>query len=542
MFNELKTNPNRNKIIWDILDELIIGEEYNKKVIYYTLASAKLTERGKTAPLGLYITGSSSSGKTHMVRECMKLFPESMLIKLGGASEKALRYMDGFLEPMEEFGKDEKGNWIKYKKIIDFTGKILWFLEDTGGEKTFSDIRPILSRDQKEIRFTTTVKGKDSQGGEKFQNQEVYIRGCPSFVTTSTKSEILSETGTRVIQISPDETKDQSQRIVKNKLLYESSYFKEPNFKPYQLFMEGLESKDVWVPFTDLLELPLNNLNIRRDIDKIITLIKVNALINQKDRREIVLKGNRVLVATMEDFFEAMGVILPVIKPTLLNIPKKVVNFYEWVIFKKNLNPEFELVTTNISRETRLSQSTVRTYCKTLEDSGKLLLVGKEGHANKYELMPSDDSTATAVTKNPVAVENQIIDSQGLKTSSMLTATAVTKNPVAAYLWVRSLEKTELLLNLYVSKLYSKATITDLLLYMYFPVAVKRYANFDTTEVVERFKASQPSPVTVGDGSGGYELFGCLECGLKLEKYKLDIEGKCPLCSTTKKVDRRKTK
>lgn len=417
--------------IWKVLDDLIVGEEQNKKILFYIMLSTKLKERGKTAPLGCYITGDSAGGKTHLVREVSKLFPDRMKLFFGGSSGKTLRYLDGKLEPLEEYGKNENGEWKRWKKIVDLSGKILWFLEDVGSEEVFKDLRPILSRDQKEIHFTTVVKNRSKKGGEFYGNQDVYIRGCPSFVTTSTKGEILKETGTRVIQLSPDESKEQSRKIVKSKYEKEKFYWEEENYEDIHDFIDSLESKDVYVCFGDLLEFPLDNLNIRRDFDKIINLVKVSALLNQKDRKEITLKGKPVLVATTEDLCIILDLILPILKPTLMNLPKKLVTFYDWLIQYKEQHPEFELTNTNIAKVKGLSQPAVRNYCWNLVNSGKLLMT-KEGSVNYYEIYNKEYNNVTNVTKDMVTL-NMIVRS--LKSSEFAISGSVTKTIDIIYLW-----------------------------------------------------------------------------------------------------------
>ena len=495
---KLINNPMRNEEIWKVLDELIIGEDNNKKMLFYVLLSAKLKEKGRTSPLGIYITGSSSGGKTHMVRETLKLFPREMKIVLGGISEKGLRYMEGHLEPIEYEGKNKEGEWKKWRKIIDFTGKILWFLEDTGGEKALSDVRPILSRDQKEIHFTTTVKGKTAKG-ERFMNQDVFIRGCPSFITTSTKSQILAETGTRVIQISPDESREQSQKIIEDKLKKEMECFTEPDYKPFQYFISNLESKNVWVAFTDLLNLPVFSLNIRRDIEKILNLIKVNCILNQRDRKEIVLGGEKYLVATLDDFFDVMDIALPILKPTLFNIPKKMLTFYEWMMNKRKEDENFQFVTTNISKELKLAQSTVRIYCKGLEDVGKILLTGKEGNANRYEILENDDLPATNATLKVVTPD------------SLIT----------------SFEKVESWLKLTATKSYKGDALFSYLLSIFsFRVTPKKSNDFDSTAFEDFIKAK--SNVSVS----GVAFRECKRCGLKSPPAILNADGECDICQS----------
>lgn len=373
---KLKDNPFRIEEFWTVLDELIVGEENNKKILFYNMLSAKLP-----TPNGTIIVGSASSGKTHMVRETIKLLPDGMKMPIGGMSKKGLIHMKGNLNP------------VTFEKTIDLTGKVLWFLEESGGEESYAYLRPILSRDQEEIRFEIPTKKRSKKGSEFFSNEIIIIKGCPAYVTTSTKEKRLAETGTRVFLLSPDESREQNNRIVKAKINGKRFMKEKIDLEPFKQFIRELKSYDVWIPFADIIDINTLNLNVRRDIDKIFSLINTHVLINQEERYKISIKGKEYLIANLDDYFYILKILLPVIKPTLLNLPKKVLDFYD-KLFTFDTD---ELTHKNISLALKMNQNTVRTYCWELVQAGYLVFE-KEKRENVYQVIDNTSQSLPFVT------------------------------------------------------------------------------------------------------------------------------------------------
>lgn len=400
----LKNNPYRIKEVWDILDKLIVGEENNKKVIFYNLLSCKLPQ-----PNGTIVVGNSSSGKTHMVRETIKMIPKHMVRPIGGMSKKALIHMKGQVNP------------INHEKIIDLTGTILWFLEETGGEESYDYLRPILSRDQEEIRFELPTKKKGKGGSEFFQNDVIIVKGCPAYITTSTKESRLAETGTRVFLLSPDESKEQSDKIVKKKIENQKFIQDDIDFAPFHQFIRELKTYDVWIPFADIIDINTQNLNVRRDIDKIFALLKSHVLFNQEDHYKVIIKGKEYLIATINDYIYVMDILLPIIKPTLFNLPKKIIDFYEKLCVTNCI-----LTHKDISLALGMNQNTVRNYCWELVIAGYLVF-RKDGRENVYEIVPDKKDVLPSVTLKEIT--QNMIDISRESTKQWLIQ-SVTENQV----------------------------------------------------------------------------------------------------------------
>lgn len=483
--NKFHNNPNRIKEVENMLDQLIVNERENKMVIFFNLLSCKLEQ-----PNGTIITGEASSGKTHLVREVLKLFPKDWKMIFGGMTKKALIHMKGKME----VDKDGE-SIIEKRKVIDLTGKILWFLEDTGGEDGFVLLRPILSRDQKEIRYELPTKKRSKGGNEFFMNDVIIVKGCPAFITTSTKIERLPETGTRVFQLSPNETKEQSSAVVRFKLNVKRFLIKQPDFTEIKEYLTSLQQFKVWIPFTDMMYFLCDQLNVRRDIDKIIALTETVTLFNQHDRKTIVINDETYLVATLPDYLIAMEYAGKVLNPTLYNLPKKVLDFYD--IIKKKMGDGF--THKQVADELYISQNTVRNYCWQLYLIGKLSKI-KESGQNHYYFQKEAQNDVTPVTLKKVTpdiIARSLVDTKEFLKKGVTEKCIYIGNNTLQYIY-------------------------SLLLYI-FSVTVEQMSDFDTTSL--QSVVDDVILLKVTDGN----THTCISCGTPT-KY-LNDDNKCPICS-----------
>ena len=482
-------NPKRIEEVWNMLNKLIVGEKENKRVLFYNFISSFLDH-----PNGTLVLGEASGGKTHMVREVLKLFPDEMKIIVGGMSKKALihRKPDN-ITPQRE-------------REIFLYNKILWFLESKGSEESYDILRPILSRDQKEIRYELPTKKKSKEPGhegEYFENEVIIIKGCPSFVTTSTKIEVLPETGTRVFTLMMDESREQNARVLNFKSHKKQFLINDPDFKPIQHYIENLKQYKIWIPFADIINISSEHLNVRRDIDKIYALIEAHVLFNQVDRQTVVINGEEYLPAYLEDYFYILDIILPIINPTLVNIPKKILDFYEVIRKKVKCGDLPRLTHKDISLKTHYNQGTTKAYCWQLVESGKLVKE-KEGNVNIYYLRESDenDVSVTIVTRERVT-PSMIHTSLESAISTMLTT--VTQN-----------ERGPPNLYDFLSKVYS------------FSVTLVTDAYFTNTSLIDLIDTViKKSYTTV---TNGYTPKAhCISCDGRSPPFIL-IKGKCEIC------------
>lgn len=492
----LVSNPERIEKVWEALDNLVVGEDDNKKIMFYVGLSAKLAN-----PTGLLVSGDASIGKTHLVRETLKLFPPEMVMAIGGQSKRTMRHEAGTIGPDGE-------------NIVDLSGKILWFLEDKGGEDNYEDLRPILSRDQEEIRFKTVAKKKTKEGSETHGIDTTIIRGCPAFVTTSTKIERMPETGTRLIALTPDESSGQSERVLDFKRRKHQFPRAKSSFRAFHQFIRELECLKVWVPFADLIDLGSGQVNVRRDYDKIVTIIKCHALFNQKDRARVFIHGEEYLVAKLEDYLYTLRYILPVIAPTLYNLPKKIIDFYRALVQLQESYLLTELTHRNIAEKMDgLNQNSVRNYCYELVGAG-WLIKEKEHGQNKYALKGLGSGNkrvldVASVTLNRVSLH--MISRSAKSTFSFINKGVTEKKCIQGAPFVNG-----------VNYSFSSA----LVYYVYFfRVTPSNLLNIDELELISVINDVTGSKVST------VSLLECSKCGLKSPPAVLNESGLCDICS-----------
>lgn len=161
-------------------------------------------------PQNLGIMGLTSEGKTYVVMECVKLFPEENLIILGGASPTSFLYQKGVLvdkynQPIEDmltelysnlrttFDKKEKEDIkVRIRKLladskmfIDFTHKIVIFLESPSME-LWQRMKTLLSHDKMDIDFQVTDKG--SKG---LKTRKIVLHNWPATIFCQPKGSLV---------------------------------------------------------------------------------------------------------------------------------------------------------------------------------------------------------------------------------------------------------------------------------------------------------------------------------------------------------------
>lgn len=165
------------------LEHLIKRDDIAKVVAFLTQFSTYLLDD----QLNLIIASLSSTGKTHILLNISKLFPEEDVLILGYSSPKAF---------FHELGALDKS---KNKIFINLKRKNLIFLDQPHPE-LLTKLRPLLSHDKKEIEVKIT--DKNQRGGN--ITKTVVIQGFPAVSFATTYLKLDEQEITRVLIISPD--------------------------------------------------------------------------------------------------------------------------------------------------------------------------------------------------------------------------------------------------------------------------------------------------------------------------------------------------
>ena len=215
-------------------------------------------------PLGLIILARSGAGKSTVQDAVCDFVPEECLVKYTRITGQALFY------------KEEDA----------LVNKVLAIEEDTGAEAAVYAIRNLQSSQVLTIAATRT----DPATG-KLRTDAYRVKGPVFIMLTTTNPEALDyETRNRFLEVTVDESHEQTARILKAQreedtldgLLRQAE--RERITRLHQNAQRLLRALKVLNPFAGKLTYPAHGLKMRREQKKYLTLLKAVALLHQYQR------------------------------------------------------------------------------------------------------------------------------------------------------------------------------------------------------------------------------------------------------------------
>ena len=243
------------------------GEERAAKLLYLVLTS-RLLDR----PVSVAVKGPSSAGKSHLVQQVLKFFPDRAYYALTGMSERALAYSQ---EPLAH--------------------RFLVLYEAAGlqGELASYFLRSLLTEGR--LRYVT-VEGTPEGPREKVIERE----GPTGLITTTTAIRLHPENETRLFSIPVTDTPEQTRRILLAQAEDPDDSVDLTPLLELQTWLEVGERR-VTIPFGPALAdaIPPVDVRLRRDIPAVFNLIKAHALLHQWDRER---DDSGRIIATLQDY------------------------------------------------------------------------------------------------------------------------------------------------------------------------------------------------------------------------------------------------
>jgi hypothetical protein len=263
------------------LDNIIAGEDENKKTVFVLLLSGK-----KWVPAYLkamiIISGEPAAGKTTLM-EIAKIFHTK---EVGRFSKHALDYSD--LENYEVL-------MIKELGVMD--------KEDYG----VSTLKFLSTDDQ---GYSAEVVEKGESGGWKTARYNI---PAITVITSTTRVDLDSQLERRGWLVNPDETSSQTKkirelkaRVEKERMLVAAEKMKitskDRSLLVLKALVNSLEQIDVIVPFPKALMefLGEDHLRVRGDYDKIISVCKLYGFLKQRTLLKVKV-GDKTLGVLMPD-------------------------------------------------------------------------------------------------------------------------------------------------------------------------------------------------------------------------------------------------
>jgi len=310
-------------------------------------------------PLSEIITGHSGSGKNESIRAVSSLFPEGWVFEFTTSTPEAIKYIP----------EDFSGTIIIYELagIRSETGSL--GLRSIGEGKGIKTIYPM--RDEATGKMTL---------GETQTNAK-------NFISTDSGLDIAADLYRRVFKNSMNDSLTLTKRVCAKKMrdgsIPESLRLKlnpERNQTPYSendfknaLTLIDLNLEVVTFPPTNLLNLiDLANkkeqqVALRTQIERILNVIKILALIHQKQRIKLTIEENSYIIADARDVEIALTILETSIIETVTRIEKRQKEALE--LFENNNAP---LNKNQLAEKLNCATVTAARILKTLANNGYL--------------------------------------------------------------------------------------------------------------------------------------------------------------------------
>ena len=297
------------KKILEVQAHKLVGEEESVLMTYLAVSTCKLPPQNR---IGTQLTGDSSGGKTHVAKTVLELLPEEAVVDFTRMSSTALEHADS----------------------IDWNHKILFTAEAAGAEASIEVLKHYTDDSGSGSKLFTVEK---DEGTNEYKSVLKESKGQPAFLTTTAKVINDYEFLNRLLTIPIDLSEKQTKRIIEFK--------GEKNTKPwkytgdekwkevYRNAFRLLNEYPVVVPYAEALVKMVDTKKIksRRDIDKVLWLIKASALVHQYQRATVKVKGKEYLIANFIDLVNAITIGKKGFERTFDNLHESTVQVMEYL-------------------------------------------------------------------------------------------------------------------------------------------------------------------------------------------------------------------
>jgi DNA primase len=350
------------------------GEEINKMVGYLATISRKLDD-----PISICIQSRSAAGKSALQDAILNFVPPEDVVRYTCLTGQALFY----------------------KEADSLKHKILAIEEDAGAKNANYSIRTMQSSNFLSIASA----GRDPETG-KLRTDENIVEGPTTFFLTTTAPEIESETGSRFLFLTLDESDEATARVHEAQRMMNTLEGLVTRKKvekiirlhqnAQRLLKTGLK---VVIPFAKHLRFRIDSIRARRDHKKYLTLIQSIAFLRQYQReiKTIDVEGESVkyIEANLDDVrlanklaAEVLGISLDELSPPSRRLLDQI---REMVIKKSDeqgINAQDYTFTRRDIREyTGWSDTQVKRHINQLVDLEYIYsIMGSKGKEFMYEL------------------------------------------------------------------------------------------------------------------------------------------------------------
>lgn len=385
--------------IGSLIDWVTAGERNNILYAFIVYAGQVILNN----PISLICLGESSSGKTHIQTEALKLIPQSYVLNEKKITEAAL------------FNRAKMDKHFYNGKIVNYG--------DMGGnhDHDFMEESKNLMKELQSDGFLNKPLNVPDKVNGGWEVKDLLLEGRPCLTYTTVPNHRFDDQElSRSIFITPRMDNKQIYNIRSSKLEYKFG-------KTYKLMKKYKQDLKL-IPFmVSHLKKVLTNVTIinpyvkfviqflskskyyKRDFDKYNGLLKTITALNYYNNFHTTIDDTEVLFTSINDVQLFISLLKPYHESISANIPPKAVevlndfrdNIGAWTK-KVNADKELELdmgdngITTSeyfLKSKLGLSKDSVKRYIYELHEKGYLTVVGRDGKANLYNLAETELQT-----------------------------------------------------------------------------------------------------------------------------------------------------
>ncbi len=343
--------PNLLKRTNDLIGKSgVIGEEYNRQTMYLIFTSRKTSN-----PLHCISLGSSGVGKTHLQSKVAELIPEEDKVEITVLSANAFYY----------FNRTE----LQHKLIL---------IEDLdGAESVLYPLRELQSKK----RITKTVVHKDTKGTTR--TIHLTVEGPVSVAGCTTQESIYEDNSNRSFLLYIDESGEQDQRIMDYQRLISAGKINDDEEYKIREILKNVQRvlKPIKVinPYAEYLELPKSVFKPRRTNSHYLQFIEAITFYKQyqREKQYDTDTGEEFIETTIEDIQEANELIIDVLLRKSDTLTGACRNYLEELKAYLSKNTQTIFTNTEIRRNLRVKETTLRRYNKQLLEEGYIRRVKK---------------------------------------------------------------------------------------------------------------------------------------------------------------------
>jgi len=369
----LLSSPALLEIILRDIGRIGVAGERQLALLIYLAGVSRLLDR----PVSVLVQGSSSSGKSFVPERVLSLFPSECWHFITDVTPQCLYY----LPPGE----------LQHRVLLLGERRRALTPEQIDGTRA---IRELIETGRVSKWVPIKLDGR-------LQTVHLQVEGPTAIVQSSSHDLIADEDINRVIVVGPDESAEQTRRIVER--IFSAAAGEAPP-EPLQTIrlrhhtMQRMLQRHTVVIDRQLADLltehfPVQRLEARRAASRVVSLMQASALLHQFQRKT---DSDGRLVATIDDYRLARALLNPWLGSRLGGgLSAGALRLWKLAAERKQ---DGELTTTELAEWTAAPPRTVRKWAGELVKAGLWLKERLEGEkANRYRPIPGREPESSEV-------------------------------------------------------------------------------------------------------------------------------------------------